>query len=363
MPHELDHHLKRRKQIRETQKPNIKGDIIGNWSLTTQSHPTRSVRPWIHPKLPQWLQFFYCILQSISWRAASQSVASILGFGWIRPDPETKDFSIRPPEDTDHQLRPRGWSEPTLISWRSCTSLWPTIWGGDATVTTTSIIAALDLGEWRYPCPYPLLPQTHGWLCITNYGQWIANTSHQYIPPQLRLSQPPLVWVLDCLNILIPWCWLVIGSRTGLRTRPDHFAFLAFGRTNRIDIGVKGGQRWFWNSLLWPCSVPLTQVSEDMLISPLEDLKLYRDLIKRMVVVLRLQFSVSAPHMTNNVYNIVQRETSPAIALPIPGVLQHAREPWSQPDSAPVFSCHLHHMYRVQQTDAEFLILVVVSSA
>lgn len=47
-----------------------------------------------------------------------------------------------------------------------------------------------------------------------------------------------------------------------------------------------------------------------------------------------------------------------AIALPIPGVLlQHAKEPWLKPASAPVSSCRLDHMYRVQQDRTEFLIV------
>lgn len=73
---------------------------------------------------------------------------------------------------------------------------------------------------------------------------------------------------------------------------------------------------------------PLIQVSEDMLISPSEDLKSYRDLIKRMAAILWLEISQPAPNVTDNIYDIVQRDTSSAITLLIPGILlQHTKEP------------------------------------
>lgn len=85
---------------------------------------------------------------------------------------------------------------------------------------------------------------------------------------------------------------------------------------------------------------------------------------------LRLEISQPQPKVMDTVYDIVQRETSTAIALPIPGVLlQHAKDPWAKPASMPVSSRRLDHMYRVQQEGAEFLFShpkpnsMVVSSA
>lgn len=77
-------------------------------------------------------------------------------------------------------------------------------------------------------------------------------------------------------------------------------------------------------------SSPPEQVSEDLPISPSEDLKCYGDLIKRMAAMLRFQISQPQPKVMDSVYDIVQRETSTSIALPIPGVLlQDAKDPWT----------------------------------
>lgn len=101
---------------------------------------------------------------------------------------------------------------------------------------------------------------------------------------------------------------------------------------------------------------PLAQVSKDIPTSVLEDLKSYGNLIRRMADMLQIQISQPFPDITDKIYDIVQCDTSTAVTLPIPGVLlQHAKEPWGKLTSALVSSCHLDHMYRVQQEGVEFL--------
>lgn len=71
-----------------------------------------------------------------------------------------------------------------------------------------------------------------------------------------------------------------------------------------------------------------------------------------------LRFYISQPPstVTDNVYVIVQRDVSKAIALPIPKVLlKHVKHPWAKPASNLVISRCLDHMYQVQQEGAEFL--------
>lgn len=102
---------------------------------------------------------------------------------------------------------------------------------------------------------------------------------------------------------------------------------------------------------------PPTQVSEDMPILPSENLKCYGDLIWFMAAVLRIQISQLPLTVTDKVYDIVQKDVSTAIALPIPGVLlQHTKEPWLKLTSTPVSSRRLDHMYWVQQEGVEFLL-------
>lgn len=75
-----------------------------------------------------------------------------------------------------------------------------------------------------------------------------------------------------------------------------------------------------------------------------------------MATTLYLNISHPTPEVTDTVYDIVQKDTSAAIALPIPGVLlKHLKELWSKPASVLVSACHLDHMYWVQQEGVEFL--------
>lgn len=57
--------------------------------------------------------------------------------------------------------------------------------------------------------------------------------------------------------------------------------------------------------------------------------------------------NLSAPSMvTDNVYDIVQKDVSSSIALSLPGfLLQHAKEPWLKLASTLVSSCTLNHKY------------------
>lgn len=72
----------------------------------------------------------------------------------------------------------------------------------------------------------------------------------------------------------------------------------------------------------------------------------------------RLGISTSQPQPTedDNVFDVLQRNLSTAIAIPMTKVmLRTAKEAWDNPASAPVSSKRLDHMYKIQEESAEFL--------
>lgn len=113
------------------------------------------------------------------------------------------------------------------------------------------------------------------------------------------------------------------------------------------------------------------KVTDDLPISPSEDVKSYGDLIKKVAARLGLPTSQPQPAVEDDVVlDVLDRNLSTTIAIPLSkGLLRSVQSAWENPASAPVSSRRLDHMYRVQEKSAEFLFShpkpnsVVVSSS
>lgn len=139
-------------------------------------------------------------------------------------------------------------------------------------------------------------------------------------------------------------------------TRPGHLAVLTPNRATILNIGVRGWERGFGEDSLRPCFVFHWPGCWGHAYIAIGRTEILWRLNKENGHILQLQISQPPPIETENVYDIVQWETSTAIALPILRVLlQHPKESWAKPASVLVSSLRLDHMYRVQQEGAEFL--------
>lgn len=97
-------------------------------------------------------------------------------------------------------------------------------------------------------------------------------------------------------------------------------------------------------------------VSEDAPISPSEDLKSYGDMIQKIASYLGLSFSEPRAYLEDVVFDVIQKDVSPAIDLPMTSVLPQAvRSSWERPASAPTSTRRLDHMCKIQEATAKFL--------
>lgn len=80
------------------------------------------------------------------------------------------------------------------------------------------------------------------------------------------------------------------------------------------------------------------------------------DLIHKIASALGLSFTELKTQVEDVVFDIVQRDVLPAVALPMTSVLlQAVRDTWEHPASPPTSTKLLDHMYRIQESTARFL--------
>lgn len=97
-------------------------------------------------------------------------------------------------------------------------------------------------------------------------------------------------------------------------------------------------------------------MTEDQPISPSEDIKTYGELIRKVATALGLPLSEPKPTVVDAVFDVLHRDISTPISLPlVSAVLQAIQAAWSNPSSAPTSTKKLDHMYRVQEASAAFL--------
>lgn len=115
---------------------------------------------------------------------------------------------------------------------------------------------------------------------------------------------------------------------------------------------------------------PPEEIVPEAPISPSEDVKSYGELIKRMAAALGIDVQASTPKAADKIFEILRKDTSPSLALPMSTTMMEAvKVPWERPSSGPISNKRLDHMYRVQEKDAGFLFVhpksnsLVVSAA
>lgn len=97
----------------------------------------------------------------------------------------------------------------------------------------------------------------------------------------------------------------------------------------------------------------LGKISEDHPISPSEDVKTYTGLIRKVAASLSLSIEDPKSQISDIVFEVVHRETSPVVALPFSSVLlQAVQATWVHPASAPTFTKQLDQMYHIQEASA-----------
>lgn len=105
-----------------------------------------------------------------------------------------------------------------------------------------------------------------------------------------------------------------------------------------------------------PSPSPPILVSEDLPVSPSEDVRSYGNLIKKMVARLNISTSQSTPVVDDFVFDMIQAQTSAAVAIPMSKVLlQSIKAFWEKPASLPMSNKRLDQMYHTQEQGAEFL--------
>lgn len=97
-------------------------------------------------------------------------------------------------------------------------------------------------------------------------------------------------------------------------------------------------------------------ISEDLPISPMEDAKSYGDLIRKIASYLGLSCSEPKSQVEDVIFDVVQRDVSPPVVLPMTSVLLQAIHiSWEHPTLAPTSTKRLDHMYKIQESTAKFL--------
>lgn len=111
-------------------------------------------------------------------------------------------------------------------------------------------------------------------------------------------------------------------------------------------------------------------VSESLPVSPNADFCTYADLICKMTSRLGITTSQPQTPVDDVFFEVLQAKSSSVLALPLSKVLlDSVKASWARPASVPVSNKKLDHMYRVQETSAEFLFThpkpnsIVVSSS
>lgn len=105
-----------------------------------------------------------------------------------------------------------------------------------------------------------------------------------------------------------------------------------------------------------PLFSPPDAVSENLPVSPNDDFRSYADLIHKMASRLGITTSQPSSPVEDVVFEVLQARSSSVLALPISKVLlDSVKASWVKPASVSVSNKKLDHMYRTQETLAEFL--------
>lgn len=110
------------------------------------------------------------------------------------------------------------------------------------------------------------------------------------------------------------------------------------------------------DDLIVPLLFQSETVAENLPISPNDDFHSYADLIWKMALRLGIPTSQPSPPVKDVIFEVLQACSSSVLALPISRVLlDSVKTSWSKPALVPVSNKKMDHVYRTQDSGAEFL--------